>query len=79
METKTKQKVSRKTATRKKQKAGPVSTKTNARKNTPLQVRDLNLASIAIDPDQPRKTLNGESLSQLAILKYIQVLAYSFL
>lgn len=77
METKTKQKVSRKTATRKK--AGPVSTKTNARKNTPLQFRDLNLASIAIDPDQPRKTLNGESLSQLAILKYIQVLAYSFL
>ncbi|NDV15724.1 ParB/RepB/Spo0J family partition protein [Muricauda sp. TY007] len=64
METKTKQKATRKTAARKK--ASPVNTKTNVRKDTPLQVQDLDLASIAIDPDQPRKTLNGESLKQLA-------------
>src|SRR5690606_30273483 len=64
METKTKQKVTRKTPVRKK--TDPVNTKTNVRKDTPLQVQDLDLASIAIDPDQPRKTLNGESLKQLA-------------
>src|SRR5690606_37793548 len=64
METKTKQKVTRKTAARKK--ASPVNSKTNVGKDTPLQVQNLDLASIAIDPDQPRKTLNGESLQQLA-------------
>ncbi|WP_268225138.1 ParB/RepB/Spo0J family partition protein [Sinomicrobium oceani] len=64
METKTKQKAIRKTAARKK--ARPINTKTNVTKDTPLQVQDLDLASIAIDSDQPRKTLNGESLKQLA-------------
>ena len=65
METQTKQKQTGKTAVRKK--TNPNSSKTAvSKKDTVLQILNLDMASVIPDPSQPRKTFDGDSLQLLS-------------
>ena len=65
METQTEQKQTRKTAVRKK--TIPNRSKTVAgKKNKVLQVQNLSIDSVVPDPQQPRKTFDGDSLQLLS-------------
>ena len=65
METRTKQKQTRKTAVRKKTNSNS-SKAVVGKKDTVLQVQNLRIDSVVPDPQQPRKTFDRDSLQQLS-------------